>query len=320
MEIELLFLWNFGSGFVWLHNTVVGIIQRLVFSRLEEALKIRSSTLEPQRKASIKVRPGCSWSCPGQIWALSGMELSLSLWAVPVLDKFDDRHIFLVFLGISHVAVCVHCPSAFQCVYCSQKCGSIFFMIPLGHLRYQITANQAFSFQVCTNLVLSLFLYVLCTSPLTIMVILSLMSSSWPSTGGQKILHVQALLCWGEKYWAHWLCPAHAPRSVAQLHWHKYVLPWHVTWRFSSSSSAGQAVFGAGWHWHWWHNWPWGVMATDGTWVPGLQAVAFDTCQCWHQNFCTQLQFQSYSLWVLILTRVLHYFTNCRDAVGRVMW
>lgn len=201
---------------------MVGIIHRLVhFSRWKEPLKIRSNTLGSQSKAKIKVRSGYSWPSPGQLRAPLGTEFSLPLWAaVPVFDKFDDTHIFLILLGISRVAVCVHYPSAFQCVYCSQKCGSIFFMIPLGHVRYQITASQTFPSQVWTNPVLSLSLYVLCTSPLTIVVTLSLMSSSWPCTGGQKILYVQALLCWREKY-----IPdptdcvlANAAQSVAQLH------------------------------------------------------------------------------------------------------
>lgn len=210
----------FGSGFVWLHNTVVGIIDRLVFFRLEEALKIRSNTLEPQSKGSIKVRSGYSWPYPGQLWASSGMEFSLPLWAaVLVLGKFDDTHVFLIFLGISHVAVCVHCPSAFKCVYLSLKCGSLFFMIPLGHLRNEITASQAFPSQVWKNPAQPSPVCPVHQFPTT-MVILSLMSSSWPCTGGQKVLHVQALLCWGEKY-----SPgptdcvlAHAAQSVAQLH------------------------------------------------------------------------------------------------------
>lgn len=189
------------------------------------------------------------------------MEFSLPLWAdVPVLKFVNDTHIFLVFTGIPHVAVCVHRPSAFQCVYCSQKCGDTFFMIPLGHLRYQITTSQAFPSQGWTNPALSLSLYVLCTSS-PIVIILSLLCSSRPRTGGQKTLHVQALLCWREKYIPE---PTDCPCSCSMVCGSASLTQVCAslacdTWSFPSSSPAGQAVFGAGWHWHWWHNWPWGV-------------------------------------------------------------
>lgn len=221
------------------------------------------------------------------------MGFSLPLWAaVPALDKFDDTHI-LIFLGISHAEVCVHCPSAFQCVYHSQNSVSIFFIIPLGHLRYQITASQAFPSRVWTIPVLSLSLYVLCPNhhghPL--IDILQFRRAEHTRCAGFPLLKKDV------HPWAHWLCPCSwslvcGSPSLAQICSSLAC----DTWRFSSSS-AGQAMFGAGWHWHWWHNWPWGVMETDGTWGPGPQTVALDT---WLTSVDTRIFALSYNSGVIL--------------------
>lgn len=99
------------------------------------------------------------------------------------------------------------------------------------------TASQAFPPWGWTNLVLGLSLYVLCTSPLTIVATLSLTHSSLPCTGGPTVLHMQSHLCWREEKYITELTDrvlANAAPSAADLHCRKWVLPRCTPqmWRF----------------------------------------------------------------------------------------
>lgn len=99
-----------------------------------------------------------------------------------------------------------------------------------------------------------------------------------------------------------------------------HVLPQHVSCGSSpSSSSAGNAVFGAGYH-----NWHWEVKATVSTWGPGPQAVVFDTSWCWHNDYYSQLLPWCYSAPGVYSDQVCtsHWLQWCswHSDVAQVLW